>query len=98
MQSQIGVMTMNKKLLNHIYQVAEPVIFCLLGFFAVMLFLGESALASLLYSLILVGCVTVFESAASLIVGLVKGIKVLFAMKKMQAELSKMANKEIKGE
>lgn len=89
---------MNKKMLKHIYQVAEPVIFCLLGFLVFRLFVAETAFASLLYSLIVIGCITVFESATSLVVGLVKGIKVLFAMKKMQAELSKMANKEVKGE
>ena len=89
---------MNKALLKHIYQVAEPFIWFVLGIIIFRLFVGESTLESILYSALVIGVLTVIESVASLICGAVKGIRVLWTMKRMQQELSKMANKEIKGE
>lgn len=89
---------MNKNLLKHIYQVAEPFIWFLLGIIIFRLFVGTGFLESVLYSILVIGVLAIIESVASLVCGAIKGIRVLWTMKKMQVELSKMTNKEVKGE
>lgn len=89
---------MNKNLLKHIYQVAEPFIWFLFGIIIFRLFVGAGSLESVLYSLLVIGVLAIIESVASLVCGAIKSIRVLWTMKKMQVELSKMANKEVKGE
>lgn len=83
----------NKELSSKIVHVAEPAIFFAAGSALIHILMPTPWLESALYSLIIIGAFGVFESIATLLVGLAKSIKHM-KPNKQYAKLEKIEEKE----
>lgn len=90
---------MNKKMIMYLIRTAQPLLMLLAGSVIFRLFICESFLESVLYSIMVIGFVNVAEAIFNLASSTIKAVRVVLAMNKMSKQLSNQFNNlENKGE